>query len=74
MAQSYATSADMVQVRDAFDLINRTRRLPMMLETFLGEWRDHTKDDCALILAPRRGRAEELSSHSNRGYSAYGCL
>jgi hypothetical protein len=30
------TKADLASVKAAFDLINRSRRLPVMLETFLG--------------------------------------
>jgi hypothetical protein len=31
----------MENVRAAFDIVNQCRRLPVMLETFLGEWSIH---------------------------------
>jgi hypothetical protein len=35
-----APRIDMEQVRAAFEMVNQCRRLPVMLETFLGEYSD----------------------------------
>lgn len=61
--------ADMQTVRAALDMVNRCRRLPVLLETFLGASKPIIR--VTLSKTSDRGYAESLSPHQPRYNTAY---